>query len=60
VLAGPGPGRVGGDAADVHGPGADLHREQDSQAPQDDGAGVQDARRHNPGGLRGVELPPGR
>jgi hypothetical protein len=59
-MAGPGPGRVGGDAADVHGPGADLHREQDSQAPQDDGAGVQEARRHNPGGLRGVELPPGR
>jgi hypothetical protein len=39
---GPGSGRVGGDAEDVHGPGLDLHHEQDIQAPQQHGIDVQE------------------
>jgi hypothetical protein len=47
-----------GDAEDVHGLGADLHREQDVQAPQEDGAGVQEVRRQNSGGLGGEDCRP--
>ena len=32
LLGGPGPGRMGGDAQDVHRPGLDLHHEQDVHA----------------------------
>ena len=38
LLRGPGPVRVGGDAKDVHGPGADLDDEQAVQALQGNGA----------------------
>jgi hypothetical protein len=51
---------VGGDAEDVHGPGLDLHHEQDVQAPEDDGVDVQEVAGQDPGGLASQELPPGR
>jgi hypothetical protein len=60
LLDGPGAGRVGGDAEDVHGPGLDLHHEQDVQAPEDDGVDVQEVAGQDPGGLASQELPPGR
>ena len=60
LLGGPGAGGVGGDAQDVHAPGADLHHEQDVQAPEEHGVNVQEIARQDPGCLGGQELPPGR
>jgi len=50
---------VGGDAQDVHPPGADLDHEQDVEAPEEHGVNVQEIARQDPGRLGGQELPPG-
>jgi hypothetical protein len=34
LLGGPGSGRMSGDAQDVHGPGLDLHDEEDMHTPE--------------------------
>ena len=60
LLGGPGSGRMGGDAQDVHGPGLDLHHEQDVQALEQHGVDVQEVARQDAGRLGGQELPPGR
>jgi len=60
LLGSPGTGRVRGDAQDVHGPGLDLHREQDVQALEDDRVDVQGITSQDPGRLGGQELPLGR
>jgi hypothetical protein len=59
LLGRPWPGWVGGDAEDMYGPGLDLHREEDVQAPEEDGVCVQEVACQDPGGLRSEELPPG-
>jgi hypothetical protein len=51
---------VSGDAENVHAPGVDLHHEQDVQAPEEHGVGVQEIARQDSGRLEGQELPPGR
>jgi hypothetical protein len=51
---------VSSDARRVHGPGLDLHHEQDIQALQQDGIDVQEITRQDAGRLRSQELPPSR
>jgi hypothetical protein len=58
LLGGPGPGRVDGDTQDMHGPGLDLHHEQDVHAPEQDGVDVQEITCQDAGRLGGQELPP--
>jgi len=41
LLGSPGSGRVRGDAQDIHGPGLDLHREQDVHAAEEDRVDMQ-------------------
>jgi hypothetical protein len=51
---------MGGDAADVHGPGLDLHHEPDIHAPEQDRVDMQKIARQDASGLGGQELPPRR
>ena len=60
LLGDPGPGRVGGDAGDVHAAGAVLDHHQDVEAAQKDGVDVGEVDREDRVGLRGEELSPGR
>ncbi len=59
-LGGPGPARMSCHADDVHGPGLDLHHEQDIKAMRQHGAGVQEVTGQDAGCLGGRELPPRR
>ena len=45
LLGSPRPGRVGGDAQDVHPAGLDLHHEEHVQAPEGHGVNVQEVAR---------------
>nr|WP_222849141.1 hypothetical protein [Trebonia kvetii] len=58
LLDGPGPGRMGGDAQDVHRTGLDLHREQHVHAPEQHGVDVQEVAGQDARGLASQELPP--
>jgi hypothetical protein len=60
LLDGPVPGRVRGDAAQVHPAGTVLDEYQDVQALEQHGARVQEIDREDPGGLGCQELPPRR
>jgi hypothetical protein len=60
LLDGPGSGRMGGDAQDVHGPGLQLHYEQDIHALEQHSNDVQDLTRQDAGRLSGQELTPRR
>ncbi len=60
LLGGPFPGRVRGDAQDVHAAGLDLHHEEHVQALEEHGVGVQEVARQDSGRLAGEEPPPGR
>jgi hypothetical protein len=51
---------MSGNAQDVHGPGLDLHREQDIHALEQDGVHVQEIACQDAGRLGGQELPPRR
>jgi hypothetical protein len=60
LLDGPGSGRIDGNAQDVHGPGLDLHDEEDIHTPEQHGIDMQEVAGQNAGRLAGQELPPGR
>jgi hypothetical protein len=60
LLGSPVSGRMGGNAQDVHGPGPDLHDEEDIHPPEQHGTGMQEVTGQNSGRLAGQELPPGR
>jgi hypothetical protein len=60
LTGGPGPGRMSGDAQDVHRPCLDLRSEQHVHAPQQHGVGMQEVARQDGECLAGQELPPGR
>ena len=51
---------MGSHAQDVHGTGLDLHHEQDIQALEQHGAGMQEITGEDAGCLGGQELPPRR
>src|SRR6266516_210264 len=59
LLGGPGAGRVGGPARDVHAPGHDLHDEQDVQTLEEDRAGMEEVAGQQPLRRGAQERPPG-
>src|SRR5258708_9437428 len=51
---------MGGNAQDVHGPGLDLHDEEDIHTPEQHGIDMQEVAGQDAGRLAGEELPTGR